>query len=129
MLIDDFALISLSPIVAAFMMCKLLSRKQPKLMRSHLIKLGIYEFIWVLYGLGLMGVFALAGTQENFGSTLGVVMLLIMTVSGLALMSILGIGMGARLKSLGQLVTHQDKTLLTLNILLLVSMLTLWSIN
>ena len=98
-------------------------------MRSHLIKLGVYEFTWVLYGLGQMGVFALADHHNNMGSTQDVILLMMMTVAGLALMNLLGIGMGTRLKSLGRLVTHQDKTLLTLNISLLLSMMIFWIIN
>lgn len=129
MLMDELTLLSLPPLCASFMVCKRLANKQPKLMRSHLMKLGIYEFTWVLYWLGVIGVVAIASAQNTLTSPLGVISLMIVTVSGLAVMNLMGMGMGVQLKNQGRLVTHQDQTLLKINILLIVSMMIFSVIN
>ena len=124
MLINDFALLSLPIFCASLLLCQRLSKQQPKLMRSHLIKLGIHKFTWVLYWIGLMGVFAL-----QTETSLNTVHLLIMTVSGLALMSLRGMLLGFQLQRQGRLVTHQDKTLLLLNGVLLLAIVILFILN
>jgi len=105
---------SLPPIVAAFLLCRWLTKRYHKISETHLSKLAIYELFWALYWVGWC--FTDTATQ---GHPPGILIFIGMLFLGFIVMPIYGVAYGLKLHITKSFSKVRDWILFAINLFLL----------
>ncbi len=100
--------------VIAYIICKYLVHQGVKLLEGHLVKLLVYELIWLFYWVGWCFI-----ATANPGQPPGLLFHVGMLILGLILMPIYGVAYGFKLQITNSITKAKDWIPLTVNILIL----------